>query len=58
MLTIVNEMLSLTIVNETTNFIKNGFYGKTSWNFQTDALQVGFFSSLTIVNEGIVVNEG
>ena len=24
----------------------------------TDALQVGFLSSLTIVNEGVVVNEG
>ena len=38
---------------------------KTPWCFlenysmiSTDALQVGFLSSLTIVNEGVVVNEG
>jgi len=94
MLTVVNEGLSLSIVNETTNFIKtvvclendrfwkkymqlywmssymklNSCGGaKTSLYFlknylmiSTDALQVGFHSSLTIVNEGsslTIVNE-
>ena len=87
-LSIVNEGLSLTIVNETTNFIKTivlekkymqrywmSSYmklkscggAKTSWYFlknysmiSTDVLQVGFLSSLNIVNEGstlTIVNE-
>ena len=75
----------LTIVNETTNFIKMVVLGKnymqlywmssymkfnscggvkTPWYFlknysmiSTDALQVGFLSSLTIINEGVVVND-
>ena len=85
MLTIVNEESSLTIVNETANFIKTVIFWKTivlennvmqiywmssymkwkscggartSWYFlknslmlSKDALQVGFLSSLTIVNE-------
>ena len=80
-LPIVNGGLSITIVNETTNFFwkddrfwKKNFMqlycmssymklnscggSKTSWYFlknysliSTDAIQVGFLSSLTIVNE-------
>ena len=70
MFTIVNEGSSLTIVNEgyeTTKFLKTVVFGKKQYflkNYSmrsTDALQVGFLSSLTIINEGsslTIVNEG